>query len=196
MGDHPEADPKEVEDRAHPLRVAPGQIVVDGDDVDTAAGHRVEDRGQRGHEGLAFAGLHLGDLALVEHGPAHELDVEVAHPERPLHRLAAHREDFGQRLVERGLDALVLLLAAGLRQLAAPLEVGVMELVVGRLVRSRDLADLRPEYVESGADLVVGQRLELRLELVRLVDHRLDPLELAIVRVDEAVQEAKHGPTV
>ena len=71
-----------------------------------------------------------------------------------------------------------------------------MELVVGRLVRSRDLADLGPEDVESGADLGVGQRLELWLELVRLVDRRLDPFELAIVRVDEAVQEAKHGPTV
>ena len=68
VGDHPDADAEEVEDRAHPLRVAPGEVVVDGDDVDAAAGQRVEDRGQRRDEGLALAGPHLGDLALVEDG--------------------------------------------------------------------------------------------------------------------------------
>ena len=86
VGDHPEADPEEVEDRAHPLRVAPGQVVVDGDDVDAAAGHRVEDARRAARQGLALAGLHLGDLALVEDGAADQLDVEVAHPERPLAR--------------------------------------------------------------------------------------------------------------
>ena len=74
--------------------------------------------------------------------------------------------------------------------------IGVVQLVVGRLVRDRDLADLGAQHVEASADLGVRQRLELRFELVRLIDCRLDPFELAIVRVDEAVQEAKHGPTV
>ena len=58
------------------------------------------------------------------------------------------------------------------------------------------LPDLVAERVEARADLVVGQRLDLGLEGVRLVDERLDPLDLAVVRVDEPVQEAKHGPTV
>ena len=57
-------------------------------------------RGERRDEGLALAGLHLGDLALVEDDAADELDVEVAHAERPLHRLAGHREDLGQDVVE------------------------------------------------------------------------------------------------
>ena len=104
MGDHPDAHAEEVEDRAHPLRVAPGEVVVDGDDVDAPAGQRVEDRGQRRDEGLALAGPHLGDLALVEDRAADELDVEVAHPERPLHGLAGHREDLGQDLVEGVLE--------------------------------------------------------------------------------------------
>ena len=38
VGDHPDADAEEVEDRAHPLRVAPGEVVVDRHDVDAAAG--------------------------------------------------------------------------------------------------------------------------------------------------------------
>src|SRR5204862_7264329 len=35
MGDHPDADAEEMEDGTHPLRVAPGEVVVDRDDVDT-----------------------------------------------------------------------------------------------------------------------------------------------------------------
>ena len=127
VGDHPDADAEEVEDRAHPLRVAPGEVVVDGDDVDAAAGQGVEDRGQRRDEGLALAGLHLGDLALVEDGAADQLDVEVAHPERPLHRLAGHREDVGQDLVEGLLDRRSFSrLRRSLVELAAALEVGVV----------------------------------------------------------------------
>ena len=38
---------------------------------------------QRGHEGLALAGLHLGDPAEVQRGAAHQLDVEVALADRP-----------------------------------------------------------------------------------------------------------------
>ena len=102
--DHPDREPEEVVDRAHPLRVAPGEVVVDRDDVDAPAGDRVQDRGERGHEGLALAGAHLGDLALVEDDAADQLDVEVAHPERPDHRLAGHREGLGNDVVEGDLD--------------------------------------------------------------------------------------------
>ncbi len=192
MGDHPDAHAEECEHRTHPLRVAPGQVVVDGDDMDAAAGHRVEDRGQRRDEGLALAGPHLGDLALVEDGAADELDVEVAHPERPLHGLADHREDLGEDVVERGLDGGVLALAARLRQLAAALEVRVRALVLGRLLRDGDLEDLGADVREPRPDLVVGEGLDLGLERVRLVDRWLDASDLAVVRVDESGKEL-HG---
>src|SRR5439155_26666662 len=97
---HPDADPEEMEDGSHPLRVAPGQVVVDGDDVDAAAGQRVQGGGEGRDEGLALARLHLGDLPLVEDDPADQLDVEVAHPEGSAYRLASHREDVRQDLVE------------------------------------------------------------------------------------------------
>ena len=137
VGDHPDADAEEVIDRAHPLRVASGEVVVDGDDVDAAAAQRVEDGGQRGDQGLAFAGPHLRDLALVEDRATDQLDVEMAHPERPLHRLAGHREDLGQGLVEGMLETGVLAPAALLAKLAPSLEVGVVQLVLGRVVRLR-----------------------------------------------------------
>ena len=192
VGDHPQADAQEVEDRAHPLRVAPGQVVVDRDDVDAAAGHRVEQAGDGRDERLALTGLHLGDAALVEDRGAHQLDVEGAHPERPLERLADHREDLRHGLVEGRLDGLVLLLAARLAQLAAALEVGVGQLVLGRLAGRREGPDLLADLGELGPDLRVGQAFELGLEGVDLVDHRLESFQLAVVRVDELGKEA-HG---
>ena len=92
---------EEAVDAAHPLGVAAGQVVVDRDDVDALAFERVEIGGQRGDERLAFAGLHLGDLALVEHGAADELHVEVPHVEHAAAGLADDREGLGQQVVER-----------------------------------------------------------------------------------------------
>ena len=147
----PTLTPEEVEDRAHPLRVAPGEVVVDGDDVDAAAGQRVEDRGQRSATRVLPSPVRISAiLPWWRTTRADQLDVEVAHPERPLHRLAGHREDLGQDVVEGRLEALVLALAARLGQLAAALEVGVVELVLGRLVGHGDLADLVAELGERG----------------------------------------------
>ena len=87
---------------AHPFRVAPREVVVDGDDVDAVAAESVEDRGERRDEGLAFARSHLRDAALVEHDPADELHVEVPHLERAPAGLA----DKGERLRDQRLERL------------------------------------------------------------------------------------------
>ena len=92
---------EEAVDLAHPLRVAAGEVVVDRDDVDALAFERVQIGGQRRDERLAFAGLHLGDLALVEHGAADQLHVEVPHVEHAAARLADDREGLRQQVVER-----------------------------------------------------------------------------------------------
>ncbi len=92
---------EEAVDLAHPLGVALGEVVVDGDDVDAAAGERVEVGGQGGDEGFALAGLHFGDFALVEDGAADDLDVEVAHADDALAGLADDGEGLRQQRVER-----------------------------------------------------------------------------------------------
>ena len=85
--------PSAVVDRAHPLGVAAGEVVVDGDDVDALAGERVEARpASVAGERLALAGLHLGDVAAVEDHAADELHVEVAHAHRAPPGLADERE--------------------------------------------------------------------------------------------------------
>jgi hypothetical protein len=64
---------------AHPLGVAAGQVVVDRDELGVARGEGVEVERQCGDEGLALAGGHFRDLALVDRDAADQLHVEVHH---------------------------------------------------------------------------------------------------------------------
>ncbi len=64
---------------AHPLRVALGQVVVDRDHVNAAAGKRIQIHRQGGDQRFTFTGLHFGDLALMQNDAADELHVEVPH---------------------------------------------------------------------------------------------------------------------
>ena len=100
MDYEPDAQAHEAVDLAHPLAVAPREVVVDRDDVDALAGYGVQVRGQDGDEGLALAGLHLGDAALVEDDAAYELDAEGLHAQHAPGGLAHGREGLRQEVVE------------------------------------------------------------------------------------------------
>ncbi len=113
VNDHAHRQPQELVDLAHPLGVALGQVVVHRHHVHAVAGQRIQIAGQRRHQRLAFAGLHLGDLALVQHHAADQLHVEVAHLHGAPARLAHHRERLGQNLVQRFLFGLLFLFCVG-----------------------------------------------------------------------------------
>ncbi len=121
------------------------EVVVHGDDVDAVSRERIQVDSQRGDQGLAFAGLHFGDLAAMEDDAADELDVEVPHIEGALAGLAADGKRFDQEVVERFAVGQPLLEFDGLRG-----EIGVRELLHLRL----EVADGR----DSGTD-----RLDLTL---------------------------------
>jgi hypothetical protein len=53
-----------------------------------------------GDQSLALAGLHLADLALMQHQPADDLHIEGAQAQRPPGRFAHSGEGFGQKLVD------------------------------------------------------------------------------------------------
>src|SRR3989344_4572010 len=91
---------KKVIDRAHPAGIAAGQIIVDGDQVDAAAGKSIENDGGGGGESFALTGFLLGDLALVKSQAGQQLDVERTHLQGPDGRLAGESENFGQDVVE------------------------------------------------------------------------------------------------
>ena len=88
-------------DPSHPFLISAGEVVVDGDDMHALAFERVEIHGERRDKRLAFARAHLRNLSLVQDHAAHELDVEVAHPQRAAGRLAHRRERLRHQVVER-----------------------------------------------------------------------------------------------
>ena len=110
---HADADAERVVDRAHPFGVAAREVVVDGDQVHALAprlllpvarlvhGERVEHHRERRRQRLSLAGLHLGDLAVVQRHRTDHLHVEVAHAHLALAGLADDREALGQQRVER-----------------------------------------------------------------------------------------------
>jgi hypothetical protein len=102
MHDDAGSQAEEAIDLAHLGAVARCQIVVHGDHVHAAAGECVQIDGQGGDQRLAFAGFHLGDLAVIEHHATDELHVEMAQTEHAFGGLAHHGESLGQQIVERG----------------------------------------------------------------------------------------------
>ena len=82
------------------------------------AGQRIEVGGQRRDERLALAGAHFRDLAVVQRDAADQLDVEMAHRQRPLAGLADDGERLGQHVVERLAVGDALLELGGLRRAA------------------------------------------------------------------------------
>ena len=127
--DHADREAQEAIEASHPFAVAARQVVVDRDDVDPLALERVEIRREGRHEGLAFAGLHLGDRAAVQGDAADELHVEMAHPEHAPARLPHDGKGFGEEAVEG-------LAPASSRRPQAPAELGrlLAQLVVGELL--------------------------------------------------------------
>jgi hypothetical protein len=116
-----------------------------------------------GHQGLALAGLHFGDLGVVEHHAADQLDVEVAHAQHPLARLPHHREGLGQQLIEQGLAA------------------------CGRL----GLLQLLAELGRQATQLLVTEGLDLLLQQVDVGHQRLVALQLAGIGITQ--QQLEHG---
>jgi len=68
--DDADGQAEEVVDRAHPARIASGEVVVDRDQVSAASRNRVQNHGRDGDKGFSFAGLHFGDPALVQNRAA------------------------------------------------------------------------------------------------------------------------------
>ena len=101
--------------RAHPLAVARGEVIVHRDDVHATAGQRVQINRERRDQCLAFARGHFRDATAVQRVAADELHIERDH--FPLQRMTAHDdllaaqspagvlhrgESFGQDFIQRG----------------------------------------------------------------------------------------------
>ena len=203
--DRPDAHAEPMEHRADPLRVALGEVVVDGHDVHAASDEGVEIGRQRADEGLALARALLGDHPAVQDDAAHQLDVVVPLAERPDHGLADRGEGLRQELLERRVDLLQLALALLLQLVGEAGGIGAGQRRVGgvllgavgaQLDRHQDVADaLAKSFAKHGgtaAELVIGESLDLRLERVDALDERLESSDLPLVGVPQAGQELEH----
>ena len=114
MHDQADGEAEEAVDLAHPLAVAPGEIIVHGDDMHALAGERVEVRRQHGDERLSLAGLHLGDAALMQHNAADELHAKRLHAEHAPRGLARGGKRLRQQGIERFARIVALLEFVGL----------------------------------------------------------------------------------
>ena len=153
---------------AHPFRVAPGQVIVHRHEMRAAAGERVQIKRQRRDQRLAFAGRHFRDPAAMQNDAADQLHIEVHHV--PGHRLIADREcvlPFGQpaRRVFHNRKRF--------RQ-------NLIELFP-LLLQVRDRRELGLPGRGFGAQIVVGERLELLVELVDPAHDRHQTLDLALI---------------
>ena len=158
MDDHAGGHAEEAVDLPHPFGVAAGEVVVDGDDVDALAGQRVEIDRKRCHQRLAFAGLHLGDVALVQHHAADQLDVEMPLAEGALGRLAHGGEGRNQDVVERLAvgDLLAEFGGAGLQRLIRQRGEFGLQRVDGV---DAGLISLHPPVI-GGAEKLAGERAD------------------------------------
>ena len=100
MHDAADLEAQELIDLAHPGGVALRQVVVHRDDVHALAFEGVEIDRQRRHQGLALAGRHLGNPALVEDDAADELHVVVALAECALRGFARDGEGLDQQVFQ------------------------------------------------------------------------------------------------
>ena len=144
-------------DRAHPLCVASGQVVVYRDHMGALAFEGIEIDRQCGHQRLALAGLHLGDLALMEHDAANDLNVEVPLAKGAFGTLSHRREGLGKQIIQllAGLDASPVLVGLG------------PELLVGETLKigflSIDALDDGRQFLEDpfgGPDQNLGKAIE------------------------------------
>ena len=119
--DGADAHAQEAVDASHPVGIAFGQVVVDGDHMHALAGQRVEVHRQRCHQRLALTGAHFGNLALMQCHATDQLHVKVTHCQHPRARLAHDGKRFRQQRVKRLAIGNALL---ELRRLAFQLVIG------------------------------------------------------------------------
>ena len=95
LADAADRDAEQVVDRAHPVGVPAGQVVVHRRHLHRPAGQRVPGRGQRAGQRLALAGGHLGHVPVEHDQRAEQLHVERAFAQRAASRLAPDRAELG-----------------------------------------------------------------------------------------------------
>ncbi len=146
-GDPADREAEGFDQRAHPFGVAPGQVVVDRDDVHVAPADGVAGRRDGARQRLALTRCHLDDVACQHPQRALQLNIERAKVGRPFRGLPGDRQELRDVIgLGHGLEVQQL---CGLAQLFV-VEVGRLLVEVRRRFHLRRRARLIP--VGAGAE--------------------------------------------
>ncbi|MBA7700892.1 hypothetical protein ES703_109617 [subsurface metagenome] len=87
-------------DRPHPIRVTPGQVVINRNQVTAPTGEGVQIEGKGSHQGFTLTSFHLSNSALIENDTPHQLHIKVALPYSPLGRFTNGGKGFREKFIE------------------------------------------------------------------------------------------------
>ena len=155
--DAADGQPEIAEDGSHPLGVAPGEIVVDGDQLAVLSGQGVEVKRKDRDEGFSFTGRHFRDFSLMQHDAADHLHVEGNHV--PDEFMIADRDGGSAESAAGVLDD----------------GEGLAHDVVGRFAFLQTLLEL----LRLGLEFLLGKLLVGNFELVYFTDQLAQPFHIA-----------------
>ena len=87
-------------DLTHPFSITARQVIVNRHHMNTSAGEGIEVARKGRHQGLAFTGFHLSNLAFEQHPATDQLHIEKAHAEHPLAGFTNNGKSLRQDLVK------------------------------------------------------------------------------------------------
>ena len=85
----------------HPIRITPGQIIVNRHNMHTLARQSIEIGREGGNQSFALTSFHFSDIALMQKYPAHELHIKGSQAQRAFRCFAAIGEGFRQKAIKR-----------------------------------------------------------------------------------------------
>ena len=94
-----DAQPQEVVQLAHPVRLKRCQILIYRYDMNALSFQRIKICRQRSHQRFALASAHFGNSALMQHDSAYKLNNERLHAKDTPCRLAANRKSFNKYII-------------------------------------------------------------------------------------------------
>ena len=87
-------------DLTHPFRVTLGQVFVDRNDMNAFACQSIQIDCHNGRQGLAFTGLHLGDVAALHNGSTYQLYMIRVFPDHSAAGFSCSRKGFRKNVIQ------------------------------------------------------------------------------------------------
>ncbi|MBA7657354.1 hypothetical protein ES703_65291 [subsurface metagenome] len=106
--------PQGMVDRSHPVRVSPGQVIINRSQVAALTDKGIQVEGKGSHQGFTLTSFHLSNSTLVKDNAPHQLHIKVALTYSPLGGFTNSSKGLGQKLIKRSAGFIPSLKLIGL----------------------------------------------------------------------------------